>query len=121
MKRKAYIQNWDHGVLSAWAVWVSYLSQGVAPVAGLLVRVLLVDDVSAGGHRAVEQRLLHILLFGGQQVAQDGHQLGVLDQRHVAVCAELQVALEMEREICVILFLSLSLSPTRSASDVMKH
>lgn len=70
------------------------LGQGVPSVAGLLRGVLLLDDVPPRGHGTVQQRLLHVLLPGGQQLSDHGHQLPVLDQGHVAVHPESQVALK---------------------------
>ena len=75
------------------SVNIAYLSQGVPAVAGLLGCVLLVNDVTAGGHSAVEQGLLNILLLSGQQVPDHRHHLGVLNQCCVTIHTKRQVAL----------------------------
>ena len=71
-----------------------YLGEGVPSVAGLLGGVLLVDDIAARGHGAEQQRLLHVVLRGGEQLPDHGHHLWVLDQDDVPVHAEGQVPLE---------------------------
>lgn len=63
----------------------SHLGEGVSAVAGLLLRVLLVDDVPARGHRAEEEGLLHRVGLGGQQLCYDRHNLAVLDQSRVSI------------------------------------
>jgi len=48
----------------------SYLGQGITTITGLLMSMLLVNDITTGGHSAIEHSLLYILLFGRQQIPQ---------------------------------------------------
>lgn len=72
----------------------THLCKGVSAVGGLLLRVLFVDDVPARGHCPEQQRLLHQLGLGGQEVGDDRHHLAVLDDGSVSIHGELQVPLE---------------------------
>lgn len=78
-------------------LWYDHLCQSVSSVAGLLFRMLFFNHVPTRGHSAVEQGLLHILLFGGQQVPEDWHQLCVFYQRHISVYAKRQVSLNRKQ------------------------
>lgn len=51
----------------------SYLGQGITTITGLLMSMLFVNHITPGGHSAIEQSLLYILLFGGQQIPQHRH------------------------------------------------
>lgn len=72
----------------------THLCKGVPAVGGLLLCVLLVDDVPARGHCPEQQRLLHQLSLGGQEVSDDRHHLAVLDDGSVSIHIELQVPLQ---------------------------
>lgn len=72
----------------------SYLGQGVTAITGLFVSVLFVNDITAGGNRAVEQGLLNVLVFGGQQIAQHRHYLRVLNESHISITSKFHIALK---------------------------
>ncbi len=56
--------------------------------------VLFVNDIAAGGHSSIEESLFYILVFGGQQIPQNRHNLWVLNESHISVTSKLQIPLE---------------------------
>lgn len=48
----------------------SYLGQGITTITGLLMSMLFINHITPGGHSAIEQSLLYILLLSGQQIPQ---------------------------------------------------
>lgn len=63
----------------------SHLGKGVSAVASFLFRVLLVDDVTACGHRPVQKGFLHHVCLSREQFCYDRHNLAILNEWRVTV------------------------------------